>query len=172
MADGENTDLNTENLQTPAHGRGKLAPPWRPGQSGNPGGRPRGARWLRKWCQTLLVNHGLQVFAAAVKRGDLVAIRLALAYAYGNPAVDLNDGEDETEAAGREVALDLAGAEAAVAPPPLPRTKTRAEEVEDAIIAKAEADQRRAIRLLGTGLTPGDLQRAVEEDRRRGGWRE
>jgi hypothetical protein len=164
MPNGENTDLNTENLQTPAHGRGKLAPPWRPGQSGNPGGRPRRARWLREWCQIFLANHGVAILAEAAKRGDMTALRLILAYGYGNPAADGGKGEGDDEEAGLRVALDLSRAEAALMLSAAPRQKTLREQVEDEVLAR-EPGSLRATRLLAAGFHgEDDLARAVEAE--------
>jgi hypothetical protein len=147
-----------------------------PAGRGTPAAALGGARWLRGWCQALLAHYGLAAFAEAVKRGDLAAIRLALAYAYGNPAVDPPDDEEEGADVGLAIALDLRGAEAAVAPAPPPREKTRREEIEEAVLAEARPKQNRPIDLLLANLSEDAFRREVaateEEDRRRGGRRE
>jgi hypothetical protein len=163
MPGGENTEQNTDALRTPAHGRGKLASRWKPGQSGNPGGRPRGTRWLRFWCRRLLAHHGLEVFAFKVKQGDMGAIRLALAYAYGPPPIEAG-GEDDDAMASTAV-LDMSAAEAAIAPKPAPRPKTREEELEDIVLETAQAERDRKMRLRAAGVTEADLEHLMEMDR-------
>jgi hypothetical protein len=73
----ENTD------QTPT-----LRPPWQPGQSGNPGGRPAVAREFRDRCQDFMSEQGWQrLMRMARGRGSLAfrALELIAAYAYGKP---------------------------------------------------------------------------------------
>lgn len=58
---GQNTEANTGQ-------RGKLAAPWKPGQSGNPGGRPKSAVSLVHWMREF---GGMTTEQVADKAGDL-----------------------------------------------------------------------------------------------------
>lgn len=48
--------MSGEDTPTKTPGNGNLMPPWQPGQSGNPAGRPKGsrARLAEDFCQALL----------------------------------------------------------------------------------------------------------------------
>jgi hypothetical protein len=89
--DTDNRGNNTENLI-----------PWQPGQSGNPGGRPKGSKEFRERCREFADEKGLPVLidiAESAKHKDrLKAVELLLAYGYGKPkqGVELSgdDGGD------------------------------------------------------------------------------
>lgn len=75
---GENKPKNTEGLTAP----------WKPGQSGNPGGRPKKRRTLAARCRRIVDEHVVDAWLAEVeKRGpDWVACsKLLAAYGYGRP---------------------------------------------------------------------------------------
>ena|SRR5438034_598925 len=62
--------------------------PWKPGQSGNPGGRPKEAKAFREWCQRYMAERGMEsltVLADVAKdeRVRVAALRLISEYAYG-----------------------------------------------------------------------------------------
>lgn len=57
-----------------------LMPPWKPGESGNPKGLPKGTKWLKTRLRELLEHGGLgdKVLEALIKKaqkGDVLAIR-------------------------------------------------------------------------------------------------
>lgn len=88
---GENKPKNTEGLSAP----------WAPGQSGNPGGRPKKRRPLAARCRRIVDEHVVDAWLNEVeKRGpDWVACsKLLAAYGYGRPtqavAVTHYDGLD------------------------------------------------------------------------------
>ena len=89
--DTDNRGKNTENLI-----------PWQPGQSGNPGGRPKGSKEFRERCREFTDERGLPVLieiAETAKHKDrMKAVELLLAYGYGKPkqGVELSgdDGGD------------------------------------------------------------------------------
>ena len=97
---GANTDKNTK-------GSGNLKPPWKPGQSGNPSGRPKKKHSVSAVVQEILdakcelcnINNELRyegktklqalferLWEAAMAKGDMQAARLLLEYGYGKPA--------------------------------------------------------------------------------------
>ncbi len=59
-----------------------MKPPWRPGQSGNPKGRPKGARNKATMAMEALLDGEAEAIARKAiekaKEGDMVAIRLCL----------------------------------------------------------------------------------------------
>jgi hypothetical protein len=146
--------------------RAGLRPPWHKGQSGNPGGRSKQTLWFRDWCRRLLAHHGLAILALKVKQGDMTAIRLALAYAYGSPPTETETGNDPHEEPDLTASPDLAQAEAAIAPNPPPRPKTREEEIEDLLLQGAREHQDRRARLAAAGLSETTLDRIIEADHR------
>ena len=110
-------------------------------------------RWFRHWCQALVVHHGREKFADAVKRGGPMAFRLAVLYAYGAP---MPEGAEE-HATERLAALtdhtpppdlDTSRAEVAVRPAPPPRGRTPEEAAEDAEAHNRRTTARRAKRSL------------------------
>jgi hypothetical protein len=162
---GEATNARTtSDLRPQAHG-GALAPAWRPGQSGNPAGRPRRDGWTREWLWTLWANHGAAQFAEAVKKGDPWALRLLADRILGAPPADDVDPEADLPAD-----LDLAAADAAVAPPPAPRSKTARERAEEEVLAEAEREGRyrdASVRRLMVNLSEDEFTRRVTERLRR-----
>ena len=62
--------------------KNKLAPPWKPGQSGNPGGRPKGSRnRVSVACDELLDGEAETLTRKAIEMalgGDITAMRLCL----------------------------------------------------------------------------------------------
>ena len=72
---------------------------FRPGQSGNPSGRPRKRRELTEMCQRFVDQECIDKLSEIVLRGKdrdaLSAIEILLAYAYGKPT-----SQDRLELAG------------------------------------------------------------------------
>jgi hypothetical protein len=83
-----------------SNGNLRPAPPWQPGQSGNPGGRPKG--WA-EFMQAMRERSpkAIKVMDAALARGERWAVELCLAYAWGKPReyVALNTNADEEQRA-------------------------------------------------------------------------
>jgi hypothetical protein len=77
MAEAENSNQTT------------VGKPFKPGQSGNPGGRPAVAKEFRARCRDFMQAHGWrQLEAIACDRKDrdkYRALELIAAYAYGKP---------------------------------------------------------------------------------------
>ena len=73
--------------------------PFKKGQSGNPGGRPKGSKGFKERCRAFANEEGLNtLIEIARESGDkdrLKAVELLLAYGYGKPrqALDIGDGE-------------------------------------------------------------------------------
>jgi hypothetical protein len=130
--------------------RAGLRAPWQKGQSGNPNGRPKQALWFRTWCRRLLAGEGLEAFALKVKQGDMAAIRLALAYAYGPPPVEVGDVADDE-------------AISTVVPDPSPTT--REDKLEEILLEGAQDEVDRRMRLRAAGLTVEAFERMVKADR-------
>jgi hypothetical protein len=53
----------------PSHGVGAILPPWRPGQSGNPSGRPRSLREVREICREACPD-GARALAEIIRDRD------------------------------------------------------------------------------------------------------
>jgi hypothetical protein len=83
-----------------------------------------------------------------VKLGDMTAIRLALAYAYGPPPAETGDGTDDEPAFPRAPDLD-------------PRPKTREEELGEIWLEDAQADVDYRMRLRAIGVTDEAFQSMV-----------
>ena len=81
--------------KTPMANPENLKPPWQPGQSGNPNGRPRKESSVRAAIAELLSEpegdrdrlRALleSLYHRATKRGDTTAARLLLEYGFGRP---------------------------------------------------------------------------------------
>lgn len=76
--------------------------PFQPGQSGNPGGRPKGTKGFRERCRAFADEEGLNTLieiAQSPKDKDrLKAVELLLAYGYGKPKQGFElSGEDGNE---------------------------------------------------------------------------
>ena len=84
----DNRGKNTENLI-----------PWQPGQSGNPGGRPKGSKEFRERCREFADEKGLPVLieiAETAKHKDRMgAVKLLLEYGYGKPIQGVEFSGDE-----------------------------------------------------------------------------
>ena len=72
----------SDGAKSPPKNKGQLAPPWKPGQSGNPKGRPKGSRnRVSVACDELLDGEAEAITRKAIERaleGDTVALRLCL----------------------------------------------------------------------------------------------
>lgn len=94
MSDTENNDAT--------HGQYANLKPWKPGQSGNPGGRPKAHAALRQKCRDL-DEENIKRLQEIAKNGDtdaasVAAIKLLLAYGHGAPPAKPLDEDDETAA--------------------------------------------------------------------------
>jgi hypothetical protein len=147
--DGDRT-VDPANPSRPRR-RAGLRPPWPKGQSGNPKGRSKQAAWFKLWCQRLLAGDGLEAFALKVKQGDMVAIRLALAYAYGPPPAEVDGPADDSPAASSTSD---------------PQSTTRDDELENIWLEGAQDDIDHRMRRRAIGLTDKAFDRIVEADRR------
>jgi hypothetical protein len=89
LAAGANTKKNTDTSKN-------LKPPWKPGQSGNPSGRPKVAKEFRERCQEFMNEEGfdrlIKVARSAVDDDRFRAIRLITEYAYGKPIQAIEHG--------------------------------------------------------------------------------
>ena len=76
---GTNTDKNTDNLK----------PAWKPGQTGNPNGRPKIAEEFRDNCRTFMAEGGWEKLKDIVEdkknKDRFRALELIMGYAYGKP---------------------------------------------------------------------------------------
>ena len=76
---GTNTDKNTDNLK----------PAWKPGQTGNPNGRPKIAEEFRDNCRTFMAEGGWEKLKDIVEdkknKDRFRALELIMGYAYGRP---------------------------------------------------------------------------------------
>ena len=69
----------------PKHRKGKLRPPWKPGQSGNPGGRPKAAFEVKDWLREKLTDPAnLEEVWKRAQKSDYV-LRMVFEYALGKP---------------------------------------------------------------------------------------
>ena len=82
----------------------KQRPPGKPfkkGQSGNPGGRPKVAKAFREECQKFMEDEGWEYLFSLARNGgreQKPAIELIASYAYGKPKQGLElSGEDGSE---------------------------------------------------------------------------
>ena len=81
----------TSRLMTAAEIRGKQrGRPFRKGQSGNPGGRPKETKAFKEWCREIMAKEGRDSLltlaqAASDERVRLGAWRVIAEYAYGKP---------------------------------------------------------------------------------------
>jgi hypothetical protein len=90
----------------PSHGVGAILPPWRPGQSGNPSGRPRSLREVRDICREACPD-GARVLAEIIRDRDengrlretdgrvlAVVVQTLFTWGYGKPP-DYDPREDK-----------------------------------------------------------------------------
>lgn len=75
-----------------------LRPPWKPGESGNPGGRPKGDAWYRKLCRKRTVK-ALKALDRVMEGNDpgpiVSAAKAVLEYAWGRaPGVVVIPNDD------------------------------------------------------------------------------
>lgn len=107
--------------------------PWKPGQSGNPGGRPKGTREFSEACRAVADN-ARKVLAEvmlddkAPASSRVTAATVLIERAYGRPPADvslnvkrnIDDFSDEELAALMETGGEESGAEGALPPPASP----------------------------------------------------
>lgn len=86
---GGNTDAKPARKINP-NSLANLAPPWKPGESGNPAGRPKSSHEAQARLRDLSLADVDELYAAlrknALEEGDTGAIRLALQLAGAMPA--------------------------------------------------------------------------------------
>jgi hypothetical protein len=100
------TGANTaQEAIVPSHGVGTILPPWKPGQSGNPSGRPAGLREVQKLAREKSLT-ALRALIGIVEDIDerglpnqdgrvvVVAAQTILTWGYGKPA-DYNPSDDK-----------------------------------------------------------------------------
>ena len=84
-----NTGKNTDNLKGP----------WKPGQSGNPSGRPKVAQEFRARCREFMEADGWEKLAVLAtdrrSKDHMKALELICGYAYGKPKQGLELTGDE-----------------------------------------------------------------------------
>ena len=93
--------------------------PFRPGESGNPAGRPRGAVDKRELIRDLLVPHATELLAKAVAMaldGDAAMLRLCIDKLIGNakprePAINLSTFDGSLSERGEHVLAAMAAGE-------------------------------------------------------------
>ena len=77
-------DNSTENSKKVVPGK-----PFKPGQTGNPGGRPKGAVGFRERCREFMTEDGWPILAEMANnpkgKDRFKAIELILGYAWGKP---------------------------------------------------------------------------------------
>lgn len=96
MSDSQNKEPNS--------GRYGGLRPWKPGQSGNPGGRPKLNAALRQKCRDLDEESLAALRAALAVPGERVsAAKVLLAYGHGAPESKPIADEDEAEPTGGKV---------------------------------------------------------------------
>jgi hypothetical protein len=97
----------TENSEETVAGRNENLRPWKPGQSGNPGGRPK--RDLAAEIARAIFERDAeaieQVFAAELRKGNVKAFTTLADRAYGKPhqSLDLAAGDGDDSACIRVV---------------------------------------------------------------------
>jgi hypothetical protein len=82
--------------------------PWKPGQSGNPSGRPKGDAWFRKLCRKRTVK-ALKALEAALERDEhaVSAAKALLEFGWGKaPNVVTLDGDDKRDTVDPQAALE------------------------------------------------------------------
>ncbi len=67
------------------HKAGSGLRPWRPGQSGNPGGRPAQYASFKARAQEFMSDEGVELLIGMARNRDGFALRLLAEYAYGKP---------------------------------------------------------------------------------------
>ncbi len=68
--------------------------PFKPGQSGNPAGRPKGFKSFKERCQEFMEREGIDQLLKMAQRGDAFALRTLAEYGFGKPQghVDVTTG--------------------------------------------------------------------------------
>ena len=107
-----------------------MTPPWKKGQSGNPGGRPKQLPMLKHKCRDM-TDEILEALIGIVRQSDfdsnrISAARLLLAYGYGHPTarVEVDDkSERPTEGLTRERLREIAAMELPEESEPEPDTQ-------------------------------------------------
>ena len=86
--DTDNRGKNTENLI-----------PWQPGQSGNPGGRPKGSKEFRERCREYMNVEGIDSLIEIARdpkdKDKMRAIELLAGYAWGKPKQGVEFGDED-----------------------------------------------------------------------------
>jgi hypothetical protein len=170
-AGSEAGDVSGPDLIPQAHG-GALRPPWKKGESGNPGGRPGGAFWWRGWCRKYLVNRGAAIIAKKADEGDPYALRIIVqgaGFLVVLPEDTNGDGPDDWPAD-----LDVTRADDATTPPPAPRKRSAREIAEAEVLEDARRESPGPLHIpeleaSGLGLSPQEFARRVAERIKRGG---
>jgi hypothetical protein len=62
-----------------------LKPAWKPGQSGNPSGRPADYAGFRARAREFMSDEGVELLISMARKKEINALRLLAEYAYGKP---------------------------------------------------------------------------------------